>query len=114
MKTKTILLASLLSLSLFVLTSSKPVQDTTTFVGTFDGHEDYGYNFIEVSEEGDEYTMTLQNIDESLLKTFDLNSDKLIGTKFSVTYSTTTEVEKDEDGYEDEIEIYTIVSLKKL
>nr|WP_321226989.1 hypothetical protein [uncultured Psychroserpens sp.] len=114
MKIKSVLFTGLLGVFLFVLTSANTLQDTTTFEGVYDGHEDYGYNFIETNEDGDEYTMTLQNIDESLLKSFDLKNDKLIGSKFSVTYSTETITEKDEDGYEDEIEVYTIVALKKL
>lgn len=114
MKTKSVLFTGLLGVFLFVLTAANTVQDTTTFEGVYDGHEDYGYNFIETSDDGDDYTITLQNIDESLLKSFDLLSDKLIGSKFSVTYSTKTMTEKDEDGYEDEVEIYTIVALKKL
>ncbi|MEM5563842.1 hypothetical protein WNY78_01940 [Psychroserpens sp. AS72] len=114
MKTKSVLITGLLSVFLFVLTAANTLQDTITFEGVYDGHEDYGYNFIETSEDGDEFTMTLQRIDESLLKSFDLNTDKLIGSKFSVTYTTEIETEKDEDGYEDEVEVYTIVALKKL
>jgi hypothetical protein len=88
-------------------------NDTETFEGIYDGQEEYGYNFIGSDDDG-EYTMTFQDIDESLLKSFDLESEMLIGTKFKVTYTITIEVEKDEDGYEDEIETYTIIALKKL
>ncbi|WP_040280237.1 hypothetical protein [Psychroserpens damuponensis] len=114
MTTKSVLITGFLSIFLFVLTSANTDQDTTTFIGIYDGYEDYGYNFIETSDDGDDYTMTLQHLDKSLLKSFDLNSEKLIGTKFSVTYTTETEIEKDEDGYEDEVEVYTIIALKKL
>lgn len=114
MKTKTAINASFLMVCLFFLTSMVSVNSTETFEGVFDGKEDYGYNFIGINEEDEEYTMTFQDIDESLLKTFDLKSEKLIGSKFMVTYTIKSETLKDEDGYEDEIETYTIRALNKL
>lgn len=114
MKTKTIVTVGILIFSLFVLTSVKNVQETQVFEGIYDGKEDYGYSFLGEDEEGEEYTMAFQIMAKDVLKSFDMESDKFIGSKFSVTYSTKIEVEKDEDGYEDETEIYTIVALKKL
>jgi len=114
MKTKSGLIISFLLISFLVLTSVNKVQDTTTFEGTFDGHEDYGYNFIGIDEDDEEYTMTFQEIDKTLLETYNLNSEDLIGTKFSVIYTSKTETVKDEDGYEEDIETLTIVGLKKL
>lgn len=114
MKTKTAIAISFLMMCFFMFTSMNTVYNSTEiFEGIYDGQEDYGYNFIGIDDEG-EYTMTFQEIDESLLKSFDLASDMLIGTKFKVTYTITVEVEKDDDGYEDEIETYTIIDLKKL
>lgn len=114
MKTKSLAIIGVLLFSLLVLTSAKNIQDKQTFEGVYDGKEDYGYNFIGVNEVGDEYTMTFHEIGSELLKYFDLNSEKLIGTKFSVTYTTIIETEEDEDGYEEETETNTIVALKKL
>ncbi|WP_299338829.1 hypothetical protein [uncultured Psychroserpens sp.] len=114
MKTRFITIASCLAFCFLLLTAMNSIQDTETFEGVYDGHEDYGYNFIGVDEDMEEYTMTFQKMDESLIKSFDLKSDKLIGTMFSVTYSVNIEKEVDEDGYEDETEIYTILALKKL
>lgn len=90
------------------------VQDKLTFEGIYDGHEDYGYNFIGIDEDDEEYTMTFQQVDEGLSKSFDLMSDQHVGAKISVTYTVTTETEIDEDGYEDEVDIYKIIALKKL
>jgi hypothetical protein len=67
-----------------------------------------------VDEEGDEFTITFQHINTEILKNFKLNSEELIGSKFVVTYTTETEIETDEDGFEEEIETNTIVALKKL
>jgi hypothetical protein len=114
MKAKSIVLFSVLIFSYVVLTSVKHIQDKQTFEGVYDGKEDYGYNFIGVNGEGDEYTMTFQEVDKDLLKTFDLNSKSPVGTKFSLSYITKIQIEKDEDGFEDEIEIYTIITLTKL
>ncbi|MCB0383614.1 MAG: hypothetical protein KDD05_10080 [Psychroserpens sp.] len=114
MKTKTACIAGFLIVCFFTLTSMVISSSTETFEGIYDGQEDYGYNFIGIDEDEEEYTMTFQEIDKSLLKSFDLQSEQLIGTKFMVTYTITTETLKDEDGYEDEIETYTIVALKKL
>lgn len=114
MKAKTAKLVGFLMVCFFSFTSMLTTNSTETFEGIYDGQEDYGYNFIGVDEDDEEYTMTFQEVDKSLLKAFDLQSEKLIGTKFMVSYTITTETLKDEDGYEDEIETYTIVALKKL
>lgn len=114
MKTKLVFTICFLSMSFMVLTSISKLQDPTTFEGTFDGHEDYGYNFIGIDEDNEEYVMTFQEIEEALLETFNLQSDSLIGTRFLVTYKSQTETVKDEDGYEEDIETLTIVALKRL
>lgn len=114
MKTKTAIIVSFLMVCFFTFTSMITLNDTETFEGVYDGHEEYGYNFIGVDEDDEEYTITFQEVDSALLKSFDLQSEKLVGTKFMVTYSIKTETLKDEDGYEDEIETYIIKGLKKL
>lgn len=93
--------------------SVNKLQDTETFNGTFDGKEDYGYNFIGTNGDGDEYTMTFQQVDAKVLEAYNLDSDNLIGTKFEVTYKIKKEVIKDEDGFEDENETLIIVALKE-
>lgn len=114
MNTKSRLIPCLLLISFLVLTSVNNLQDTSTFERTFDGHEDYGYNFIGVDEDGGEYTMTFQEVDAKVMEDFNLDIDDLIGTKFSVTYKTKTETIKDEDGFDEEIETLTIIGLEKL
>jgi hypothetical protein len=114
MKTKSVVLISFLLVSLFALTSMNTLQDQSTFEGKYDGREEYGYSFTGVNDEGDEYNMSFQKIDEAVLKAFDINTASLIGTKFIVTYTTKVKVEKDEFGMDDETEILTIVALKKL
>ncbi len=113
MKTKTAIIVSFLMVCFFSFTSMKTLNSTETFIGIYDSKEDYGYNFIGIDEDDEEYTMTFHEIDASLLKTFDLNSEKLIGEKFMVTYTISIETETDDD-YELDIETYTITALKKL
>jgi len=96
-------------------TTTFAVQDINTVEGIFDGHEDYGYNFIAThSDDDSEYTITFQNISDVLLKQFDLNSEALIGKRFRITYQTKTVKTIDEDGFENEEEILTITNLEGL
>ncbi|MCB4807638.1 hypothetical protein LG651_05200 [Tamlana sp. 62-3] len=100
----------------FILTGFTPLkaqEDTIVITAIFDGKEDYGYNFITTSDDL-EYTVTFHKISDEVAKSFDLNSDKLIGTKFKITYTSKIVVTKDEDGYDYEEEINTIKKLQKL
>lgn len=126
MKTQKIMILIGLMLAFLSLTSFKSeivfnniitsieIQEELVVHATFDGKEDYGYNFIVKNKDGDENTITFQEVDEGVIKVFDLNSETLIGSKFKVSYRTILEVTKDVDGYEDESEINTITKLEKL
>ena len=114
MKTKTAIMVGFLIVCFFSFTSVVTLNNTEIFEGVYDGQEDYGYNFIGINEDDEEYTMTFQQVDKSLLKSFDLQSEQLVGTKFMVTYTIEIEILKDDDGFEDEIETYTIIDLKKI
>lgn len=120
MKTIYFILASFFIIPLFSFTSLKTNdliwvnQDTITIEAVFDGHEDYGYNFIAKNSDNEEYTITFQEVIEAVSKEFDLKSDTLIGTKFRIMYTTKTIITKDADGYEDEDIVNTITKLEKL
>lgn len=117
MKTKTIIIIHFLFFSMLTIASNKTITKISleeTVEAVFDGKEDYGYNFIATDEDDNEYTITFQNIDEKLLKEFDLKSDTLIGVSFKITYKITTETYTDEDGFENENEVYTIVKMVKI
>lgn len=104
-------IALLLFVALTGFTSSIS-QDVSTMEGVYDGHEDYGYNFIYFDENKDERTKTFQEIDEAILDKYDFDSEDLIGKKFEITFTTEMESEIDEDGNEYENEINTITALK--
>lgn len=118
MKTKFIILINLLFFSLTSFSSSIEGnfnQDINVIEGVFDGHEDYGYNFITVHTDDDsEHTITFQKINEELLNQFDLNAGTFIGKKFQITYQIKIKITKDENGFEDEEEILTITNLEEL
>ncbi len=119
MKTIYFLIATFFIAPLFSFTNLKTNQiilsnqESITVVATYDGHEDYGYNFIAKHNDDEEYTLTFQEVDETVTKEFDLKSDALVGTKFKITYKTETIVTKDADGYEDETIVNTITKLEK-
>ena len=117
MKTKTYTILFLLFFSLLSYASSIEslvIQDTKTMEGVFDGHEDYGYNFITTHSDGSEHTITFQNINDELLNQFDLKSEEFIGKNFKITYQIKIKKTKDEYGFEDEEEILTITNLEAL
>lgn len=118
MKTKFIILFNLLFFSLNCFASSIEyisIQEVKVIEGVFDGHEDYGYNFITVhADDGSEHTVTFQKINDDLLNQFDLNAVTFIGKKFKITYQVKIKKTKDEFGFEDEEEILTITNLEEL
>ncbi|TDU42975.1 hypothetical protein BXY82_0380 [Gelidibacter sediminis] len=119
MKTKFIMALSVLCL---ILMSVKPMHFTAinsiqemSIVGVYDGNEGYGYNFIAQHKEDDsEYTMTFQKVSESVSKEFDLDGEVFLNQKFEVTYTVKKVVTKDENGFDEEEEIFTIVRLKAI
>ena len=112
MKTKTTLFFSILFISLTSFTNS--IQDTQYVSGAFDGHEDYGYNFIVINDEEEERTMTFHEVETEVLNSYDLDSEDLIGTTFKITYTIDKETVLDENGDEEENETLTIVDLKAM
>ncbi len=126
MKAKNLVVLSVLMVLLLTLTSFKTatisndtiseslIQDGLIVYATYDGYEDYGYNFITKDKAGDEQTLTFQIIEEAVLKAFDLNSEAFVGTKFKITFNRNIKFSKDADGMDDEDEINMITNLEKL
>lgn len=108
MKTKLVLIVALLVVTLSSFTTLK----TESVIGVYDGFDEYNYNFTITDEDEDEITMSFQNVTESVLKSFDLTSDDLIGNTYQITYEVGKETYEDEDGNEEETEVYNIVALK--
>ena len=100
--------------SILINNNNLLVQAATVVDAKFDGKEDYGYNFIGLHSDGEEFTLTFQKVEDAVIEEFDLNSNVLVGTKFKITYTTKVVVTKDSDGYPDENEVNTITKLEKL
>ena len=75
-----------------------------TIEATFDGYEEEVYYFTVNDEESYEF----QDIEESILKKYDLKSDKFIGENFKITYKIVSEI----DEFEDEYSTYIITNLE--
>lgn len=125
MKTKLLVFYVGYAMLFFVLSGFKTTQlmlSQTCFlvsqelvaIGTYDGHEDYGYNFIVKNTDGDDVTLTFQKVEEAVLKSFDLDAEDLLNKKFKVTYKVDIVKSIDEHGFEDEDQINTIIKLEKL
>lgn len=89
-------------------------QEGLIVYATFDEKEDYGYNFEAKGKDGEVHTLTFQNVEDAVLKTFDLNTKTHIGTMFKITFNRDFKRYKDEDGNDDEDEINTITKLEKI
>jgi len=117
MKTKCNTLLILLVITLTSFTHHKninSVQDTKTIEGVYEGKEDYGYNFMAKRDDDSEYTITFQKVNEDVLSQFNLDGDELIGENFKITYQVKIRKFKDDDGFDDEEETFTITSLEAL
>ncbi|WP_428740834.1 hypothetical protein [Tenacibaculum sp.] len=76
---------------------------------TFQGHDDYGYNFLFINDEGDEETITFEVIAEELLEIYNLNDKKFIDQEFEIVYDYETSENDDEI-----IEAPKLHSIKKI
>lgn len=119
MKTQRLIMLSGLMVLFFLHSSFKGTtilnfQEPIVIEAVYDGHEDYGYNFLVTRNDDEEYTITFQEVKMEVLKAFDLDSEDLLGKTFKITYTTEVIVSIDDDGYENEEEVNTIIKLEKL
>ena len=79
-------------------------QKTESIMATFMGAEEGTYYFSQGEE-----TLAFQEVDEKVLKVFNLNDDSLKNQVFKVTYTFTEDMDKKSD---EESTILTIVGLE--
>lgn len=96
----------------FAQDDEETLEDPITVIGTYDGFDDDMYSFIISNGDDDEESLFFDYVNDDVLAAFDLQSQKLVGKKFQVTYTETIEIEEDEDGEEVEYTKRTIISLK--
>jgi len=100
---KTIFLG-LFSMIMFVATGQ---QKEKTIIATFSGYEEGVYSFSNSDDEVFEF----EKINANILKDFDLKSEKYLNKKFKITYKEET-IKVEEDGNEEEYEVWTITKLE--
>ena len=104
--------------SIFILfiatgyTTQKNIQvkfnEPTKVTATFEGYDEFGYNFTFINSEEEEEILTFEVISEELLSKYNLKEDTYIGGKFEIVYDYQTS--------EDDEETVTLVlqSIKKV
>ncbi len=107
----------LMSVNPFTLNSTVRYADTQDLkiIGVYDGNEGYGYNFItQHKDNGSDFTMTFQKVSDAVMKEFDLDAELFVNQKFEITYNVETAITKDQDGSDQEEEVFTITHLKEI
>lgn len=122
MRTKFFMLCSFMML-FFTLSSFKTemplneveliIQDSMEADAVYNGLEEMGYSFT-AEINGEAHTLLFQRIDDTVLSEFNLKDQDLVGSSFKVTYTTGTEVVKDSEGNDQEVQVNTITKLEKL
>ncbi len=107
MKTKFLVLTIAflgLTLSSFTTTPNQVLS------GVYNGVEDSNYIFT-ITKGGVKEKMVFNYLAEDVFENFDLDSDELIGTSFSITYIKENEMIVNDLGEDEEVEYLTITKL---
>ena len=98
---------------LFVAVSSLTTfgQETSTMNGTYEGYIDGVYVF----SDGEGYTTEFSNITDDVANEFDLNSEKLVGKQFMITFTVDSEMDEDDPDFvkADKVEILSSGDISK-
>ena len=89
-------------------------SDTKVITGIYDGFDGENFTFIRTMANDVEEYLFFPKINTELLKKYDLSEDLFKGKLFAVTFSLEIETEIDEDGDEQEYDVYTITNLELL
>ncbi|MFD0963788.1 hypothetical protein [Pseudofulvibacter geojedonensis] len=100
---------------LFIGLTNTELQKEVTTKAVYEGFFEGTYTFV--IEGGDEFleeTIEFDEVPNTILNQYDLESDAYDGHHFSITYVTRTEKMENEDGQEEEWIVYELKSLRKL
>ncbi len=89
------------------------IQDSKEVDAVYEGHDGSAYIFTTQSG-GEAYKLAFQKIDDSVLGSFDLSTQALVGKSFKVTYTSEAAITKDADGNDVETDVNTITNLEEL
>ena len=95
-----------IGVSLALTTKQKEFTDPIKIAAIFQGHDEYGYTFSFVNEEGDDDVITFEGISEKILKLYNLKDTKFVEQEFEITY--------DYEVSDDEVETPVLQSIKKI
>lgn len=102
-------------ITLFVSLMNNNSQNEVTAKAVYDGYFEGIYSFtIEGGDEFVEQTIEFDEVPNSVLKEYNLETDDYVNQHFSITYLMETEKMEDENGLEEEWTIFKLTSLKKL
>ncbi|AEE18249.1 hypothetical protein JM84_1422 [Dokdonia sp. Hel_I_63] len=79
-----------------VVTLALNVQTTDSVTATFTGYAEGTFYF----EDADELTHSFDAMSDAAAKQFDLTTEAFQGQMFKVTYTTTSEINEDDEEYE--------------
>ena len=111
MRNYLLVLVSVFTLSFTTVTNA---QEEIATVATFNEFNDESYSFTTIAK-GSEEAKTIQfsDISADILVEFDLKSESLKGKHFSITYTITTKKQFNNDGKEEEVEVYTLKTIRE-
>ncbi|MEC3906804.1 hypothetical protein VOI54_07220 [Tamlana sp. 2201CG12-4] len=120
MNTKKIIVLSALAIGLFMFSGFKTetihdntvdvydLQDGLIVYASYNGYAEGGYNFVTKGKDGKPHVLTFQEAKPNVLKSFDLKSDKLVGTFFKITFHKDDKFSKEKHD-----DVNTITALEK-
>ncbi|MDY0779566.1 hypothetical protein [Tenacibaculum sp. IB213877] len=76
-----------------IQTTANPI----TVIATFDGYDEFGYNFLFTNDEDEEEIVSFETISAEILKTYNLKDETLKGEQFEITYEYITVEDEDEE-----------------
>ncbi len=88
------------------------IQDSKEVDAVYEGHDGSAYIFTVQGDGGEK--LSFQKVDDTVLGSFDLSSQAMVGESFKVTYTTEVALTKDADGNDVETDVNTITKLEKL
>jgi len=111
MKNYFLVLVSIFTLS---FATALNAQDDVATKAIFNGFDGESYSFTTIAKENeDAKTIEFKEVSAEILEQFDLKSETLKGKNFSITYAVTTKTQVNNDGEEEEFEVFTLKTISE-
>ncbi|WOD44506.1 hypothetical protein [Hwangdonia lutea] len=111
MKNYLLVLVSIFTLSFTTVTNA---QDEITATAVYNGFNGESYSFTTVVKENEKAkTIEFSDVSAEILKQFDLKSDAIKGEHFFITYVVETETTTNDEGEEEDVEVYVLKTIKE-